>query len=153
MSKLTLPRILAFGALTALLGLNACQLDKVTIPPLIGPSELGVSVQMSAQPDLLPADGASVSAIVVVVRDPDGRPLPNRAIFFQLTGVGGTLIGTGGIVGSGLQLVSDSNGTITLFYKAGTTTGLVSVTARLYGVDANATSPPEVIRQVAIQLV
>lgn len=147
MSKRTLPRIPAVGALIALLALNACELDKVKIPPLIGPSELGVSLYMSAQPDLLPADGVSVSAIVVTVRDPDGRPLPNRAIFFQLFG-DGTLMGSGGIVGDGLQVVSDTNGGITLFYKAGTTPGIVTVTARPYGVDANAA----VIRSVAIEV-
>lgn len=148
MSKDKLPRTPALGVLIALLALSACGLDKVNIPPLIGPAELGVSLQMFAKPDILAADGVSVSAIVVTVRDPDGRPLPGLPIFFQLFG-DGELLGAGGVVvGDGLQMVPDSQGVINLFYRAGTRSGTVVVTARPYGWDANAA----VVRTVAIEV-
>ena len=46
--------------------------DKVTIPGLNGPSELGLSLKLAATPDVLTADGSSTS------RDPGHGPGPER---------------------------------------------------------------------------
>ena len=50
-------------ALGLLLSLPGCVLDKDKEPPLIGPSETGISVQMIALPDVVNADGVSESVI------------------------------------------------------------------------------------------
>src|SRR5262245_16110758 len=71
--------------LASLLVLTACGLDKVDFPDFFdGPSELGTSVTLTANPDILTADGFSTSAIIATVRDQNGQPAPNRRIFFSI---------------------------------------------------------------------
>jgi hypothetical protein len=53
--------------------LGACSLDKQSNPALIAPSGLGVSIDASASPDLLAADGQSQSTITITVRDGAGQ--------------------------------------------------------------------------------
>ena len=48
---------------------SACSLDKQQEPALIGPSNLGLSVTMTASPDRLPRDGTSQSVVTLTVRD------------------------------------------------------------------------------------
>ena len=71
----------------ATLGLVAagCGLDKVEDPPVIGPSETGLSVQLTAQPDVLYADGRSQSEVQMVLRDAAGKAVSGRAILFCTT--------------------------------------------------------------------
>src|SRR5687768_7443543 len=59
----------------------ACGIDKATAPALTGPSEFGLSVTMSANPDHLPRDGASQSTVTLTVRDENGRPLARTQRF------------------------------------------------------------------------
>ena len=69
----------AVAALGLMLAASGCGLDKVQTPPLIGPSETGYSVQLTALPDTLNADG--VSAVRGPARPPrlDGQRRP-RAV-------------------------------------------------------------------------
>jgi len=60
--------------LGALLTIGGCSLDKQGAPDLAGPSELGLSLALSASPDLLVQDGQSYSDITVVARDAVGTP-------------------------------------------------------------------------------
>ena len=54
-----------------------CGLGKVEDPPLVGPSETGLSVQLTALPDTLNADGVSQAVVQLVLRDArTGRPSP-----------------------------------------------------------------------------
>ncbi len=77
-------------AFVASLGLvtAGCGLDKVEDPPLVGPSETGLSVQLTALPDTLNADGVSVSVIQFVLREQNGQPVSGRAILFEHDGDG-----------------------------------------------------------------
>ena len=54
---------LAATALAVLLSGAGCGLDKTDEPALAGPSETGVSVQLTALPDILNADGVSASVV------------------------------------------------------------------------------------------
>ena len=56
---------------------SACKLDNATPGPLTGPSELGMSLQLTAVPDTLTRDGASTSVITLRARGPNGEPLGN----------------------------------------------------------------------------
>ena len=58
------------AALVVLLALAAaCVQDRAFPPPFIGPSELALSLELSALPDVLPLDGAARSVVSVVARD------------------------------------------------------------------------------------
>jgi PKD repeat protein len=48
---------------------------KTEAPPPTGPSELGLSVIVTASPDILDLDGLSQSQITVTTRGPDGSPV------------------------------------------------------------------------------
>ncbi len=76
MRAATLSRLFrAAGAVILALGLlasPACVLDKDNPPALIGPSETGISVQLSALPDTVNADGVSQSMVELVLRDQNG---------------------------------------------------------------------------------
>jgi PKD repeat protein len=74
--------------LTAVVALGACSLDKQAAPPLAGPSELGLSLEMSATPDIITQDGRSQATIQVVARDGNGQPVRGLSLRAQ-TSVGG----------------------------------------------------------------
>jgi len=63
---------------------SSCSLDRVQVPGLEGPAELGLSVNLRAVPDVLTADGYSTSWIEAIVRDQNGQRLQGRAILFAL---------------------------------------------------------------------
>ncbi len=118
-----------------------CGLDKVEQPPVQGPSETGVSVEMTALPDILNADGVSTSAIQLVLRMPDGTPLSNRSVNFYLASGDGRLKPSAastfvGPIQTGFVMATDQNGVANVVYVAGTGIGTVSVAARAYGSDA-----------------
>jgi len=131
----------ALLAFVATLGLvtAGCGLDKVEDPPLIGPSETGVSVQLTALPDTLNADGVSQSTVQLVLRNPDGSPFSGLAVYFAHDGDG--LLGPSasstyvGPVQTGLVMATDRNGVANVVYVAGTGLGTVKVYVRPYSID------------------
>jgi chitodextrinase len=58
----------------------ACTVKKTSVPALAGPSELGLSLSVTATPDAIYQDGWSHSEIAVVARDADGAPVPNLVL-------------------------------------------------------------------------
>lgn len=119
---------------------TGCTLDKVEDPAVIGPSETGVSVQLTALPDTLNADGVSTSVIQLVLRDERGEALSGRAVFFEHDGDGdlqpspsSTYVGP---VQTGFVMATDGNGVANVIYTAGTGAGrTVTVAVRPYGID------------------
>jgi len=135
------------GLAALLLGV-ACGLDETKTPPLFGPSELGLSLQMGASPDVLNADGVSQSVVSITARDENGRPAANRLIYVSGQG-DGALIAGGVLVGplqTGFTVQTGNNGVAQVVYQAGFGIGQVIVQARPYGFDAYA----GVTRSVAI---
>lgn len=132
--------------LALVLGLSGCDLNlnlnKVPIPGLVGPSELGLSVQLTASPDTLNADGISQSIVRAVLRDKNGAPAPGKAVFFQLFQGDGFIVAGSVLVGplqTGLSVTTDNNGVAQVVYNAGTARGtLVVIACRPYSFDANA---------------
>lgn len=139
--------VATLGLASLLVGVG-CGLDETKVPPLFGPSELGLSLQMSASPDVINADGVSQSVVSITARDENGRPAPNRLIYVSGQG-DGALIAGGVLVGplqTGFTVQTGNNGVAQVVYQAGFGIGQVIVQARPYGFDAYA----GVTRSVAI---
>lgn len=140
------------AALAALsLGLGGCNLDKVAVPDLSGPSTLGVSIILHIYPDVLLADAVSTAVVQAEVRGPDGAPLGGRTIFFAVTDERGNFVDLGTLQSTNGQFglfpapqateVSASNGVATVVYRVPerisvTAIQPVFITARLVGDDA-----------------
>jgi hypothetical protein len=128
--------------LALILGLSGCdKLDRVSVPGLVGPSELGLSVQLSATPDVLNADGISQSIVRITLRNQNGAPAPGKAVFVQLFRGDGFLIAGSILVGllqTGVSVTTDTNGVAQVVYNAGTSRGVfATIGARPYSFDAN----------------
>jgi hypothetical protein len=129
---------LALVGTLALLGAG-CGLDKTEPPAVQGPSETGVSVQLTALPDVVNADGVSQSSIQLVLREPDGTPLGGHAVLFGLDG-DGTLVPAAsstyvGPIQTGIVMATDRDGVANVVYVAGTAYRTVTVYVRPYGTD------------------
>lgn len=71
--------VAALIAASVLVG--GCSVEKADVdPPLIGPSELGLSVTMTASPDRLPRDGSSQAVVTVTVRDDRGQAVSGQRL-------------------------------------------------------------------------
>jgi hypothetical protein len=64
------PLLIALIALT-----TACTVHQTDVPSLTGPSEFGLSVTVTAQPDIITRDGFSQSTIGITARDANGAPV------------------------------------------------------------------------------
>jgi hypothetical protein len=128
-------------ALIATLGLvtAGCGLDQVEEPPLVGPAETGVSVQLTALPDTVNADGVSQATVQLVLRRQDGSAFSGLAVYFAHDGDG--LLGPSasstyvGPVQSGFVMATDNNGVANVVYVAGTDLRTVKVFVRPYNID------------------
>jgi PKD repeat protein len=95
-------------ALVASLFIAGCTLENGVAPAVTGPSEFGLSVTLTASPDLLPRDGESQSLVTVTVRDDASRPVPGRMLS------AGTDIGTL----SDSDVMTSEDGRATFLYTA-----------------------------------
>jgi hypothetical protein len=133
---------LACATMTAigLLAMGAgCGLDKAPDPDLAGPSDTGISAELTALPDVLNADGVSQSVVRLVLRDAKGNPVNGRAVLFEWSG-DGTLYPSSsstyvGPVQTGLVMATDRDGTAYVVYVAGWSIGPVAFRVRPYGID------------------
>jgi len=131
----------ALAALGLLVALGACSTDKVTVPGLNGPSELALSLSLTARPDILIADGASTAAVQATLFDQNGHPVVGRAIFFAVTDLFGTAADIGEL--SATTAVTGSTGVAVVIYRSPARTDFTAnqkmmVTARPVGTDAGA---------------
>ena len=133
---------LAGTALAVLLSGAGCGLGKTDEPALAGPSETGVSVQLTALPDILNADGVSASVVQIVLRSNNGAPLSGRAVNFYLESGDGILAPSAsstyvGPIQTGFVMATDRDGVTNVVYVAGSGIGVVRVAVRPYGIDSN----------------
>jgi hypothetical protein len=98
-------------ALVALVGVTACSMDKTEAPSLAGPSEFGLSITMTATPDVLQRDGSSQSAVNVIARDATGRPMAGQRFALWLTPANGGEL-------SAAEIVTGSDGRGMAVYTA-----------------------------------
>ena len=102
--------LLALFAVT----LQACQQD-ATPDPFVGPSELALSLTLSASPDVLALDGASRSLVTILARDGAGQVVANVTLRLQIQ-FGGTLQDFGQL--SARTLVTGQDGEAVATYTA-----------------------------------
>src|SRR5262245_50977036 len=76
---------------------GACELNKSHNQQLAGPSETGLSAQMTVSPDLVNADGVSTAVIDLILRDANGKAVNGRSVLFCTTGELGVTPPTGGL--------------------------------------------------------
>lgn len=94
---------------------SACTLQDIEAPSPTGPSTLGVSLNVSASPDILPEDGASQSVIRVLALGPDGQPVPNVPLRIDMA-VGSIIVDYGQL--SARNVTTNANGEATVVYTA-----------------------------------
>lgn len=104
-------------------GATGCSVESQTAPTLAGPSELSLSVALSATPDVLPRDGSSRSVIVATVRGPQAEPKAGQRL--RLSASAGLL--------SAADVVTGADGRATFEFTApsvnqGVTSASINVT-------------------------
>src|SRR5215470_2025812 len=138
------------AGLALLLALSGCGLDKVEVPALDGPSEFALSLLLTAQPDIITADGFSTALITATLRDQNAAPIAGRDVFFAVADASGRFADIGELravtsvgIGTGLQVRTNGQGVAAVVYEApartdATANMLVKVAARVVGTDAAA---------------
>ncbi|MEO8071400.1 MAG: PKD domain-containing protein [Acidobacteriota bacterium] len=102
-------RLLAVALAVAL---SACSLDKQTVPALVGPSELGLSITMLATPDILTQDGKSQSEIQITALDYLSQPVRGLVLRVQTT-VGGNAVDFGTLSAKTVSTNNDGKASVT----------------------------------------
>jgi hypothetical protein len=122
---------------------SGCKLDKESGPDLQGPSDVGVSVALTAAPDTVNADGVSTSQVTLVLRNNLGEPLVNWPILFQCACDGKMMPAPGslyvGPVQTGKVMATDGTGSTAIVYTAGRGIGTVAIFVRPYATDTTYT--------------
>ena len=125
------------GMVLVALGAVGCTVSDVKAPELQGPSELALSLAMTAVPDVLPLDGASQAQIAVSARDANADPLPNVTFRAEIV-AGGEIVDCGSL--SARTLITGGDGRAILVYTAPTvqcdSSGHVAVSIIPFGTDA-----------------
>ena len=102
-------------ALAATIVLGGCTVKKTEAPALAGPSEFGLSLQVTASPDILGQDGSSPSQVQIVARGADGRPARGVSMRVEIA-AGGVLADYGRL--SARTVVTGEDGIARLVYTA-----------------------------------
>jgi PKD repeat protein len=99
---------------------SACTLQKTAAPDLAGPSELGLSLAIAADPSTLTQDGISRSRITITARGPNGEPRSNIVLRAEIT-VNGVAFDFGRL--STRNPITSTDGIATVTYTAPDTVG------------------------------
>lgn len=67
-------------AVATVLAVSACALDKQSAPDMVGPSGLGLSLDITASPDVLIRDGVAQSTIEITATDGSGNRIPDLGL-------------------------------------------------------------------------
>ena len=130
----------------------ACSVEGVTVPTPTGPSELGLSLQITATPDVISQDGVSTSRLTITAFGPNGLPLggvPLR-VDIMVPGENGPVVADYGTL-SDKWPTTGSDGRAVVIYQAPpqpppTVTSDTTVTLRVTPIGTNfASSVPRVV--------
>ncbi len=61
-----------------------CTVQETDAPPLAGPSEFALSINMQVSPDSIPQDGATQSSITIEARDPNSQPVRGLSLRVEM---------------------------------------------------------------------
>jgi PKD repeat protein len=147
----------AFRALTLLLTVAAlaagCSVKKTAEATLSGPSELGLSLAVSATPDILTEDGTSQSQVIIVARDTAGKAVSNVTFRLDVT-VSGTIVDYGTLAAK--TIVTGSDGRASTTYTAPKVASVATdsgLTVALLATPVGSNYANSVARSVDIRLV
>jgi len=134
---------------------GGCTLDKQSTPALSGPSTFGLSLAITATPDVLSQDGQSQASIDVIARDGNSQPIPGLTLRAN-TSVAGTVVDFGTLLSRTAS--TNSAGHATFIYTAPpapppTAPDSTVVTFVITPVDSNYQNTTTAGHTVAIQLV
>lgn len=116
--KASLTRAIVLVAAAAL-GAVSCSVEGVKVPTPSGPSELGLSLELTATPDIISQDGVSTSTLNILARGPNGLPqggVPMR-VDIMVPADNGLVVADYGTL-SDRWPTTASNGRATVTYKA-----------------------------------
>jgi len=150
MRSSTMKRKIAALSLACGLTLQGCGLDEAKVPDsLVGPSTLGLGLDVLVIPDVVVADGIQTAAVQAVLQDQNGKRLPGKSIAFTIqddagrTAEIGTLTSASGarVFGS-TTITTNSNGIAQVIYTTPerrdfTANSTILIGARVVGTDAN----------------
>ena len=125
-----------------------CTVSDTTPPPPSGPSELSLSLALSANPDVLSQDGGSQSVITVDARDSNGQPAPNTLLRLEIEGGDyGTL--------SARSVVTNGSGRATFTYTAppGSPGGSSDEGVRILVTPSGSDASTAIARKIHIKLI
>lgn len=108
-------KLLALLTVAVAAACAACTVSRTPAPPLQGPSELGLSLTLTADPSVLSMDGASQSQITIEARDANGQLLANVALRAEIL-ANGSFVDFGSL--SARTVVTGSNGRASVVYTA-----------------------------------
>jgi PKD repeat protein len=115
MKKPALMRWVIMSAVAFVATSAGCTMKSQDTPPLTGPSELGTSITLRTQPEILVQDGSSQALVTITARDSNGKPKKDVSIISEIF-VGGVHTDFGSL--SARNLVTDANGEARLMYTA-----------------------------------
>lgn len=115
MTQTILRSVVAAFAVAAVASAGGCTMKEQNEPPLTGPSELGLSVTLTASPDVLTQDGASQSVITAIARNANSQPAANVPLYVEIF-VNGATVDFGRL--SAKNVTTDSSGRATVVYTA-----------------------------------
>ena len=124
MRSSTMNKRIAATLLSCALTLQGCGLDDVQVPgSLVGPSELGLSLQVLAIPDIVLADGIQTAVIQAVVQDQNGKRVAGKGIVFvimdeagRIAEIGQLTSASGARVFGSTTIPSNANGIAQVVY-------------------------------------
>ncbi len=100
------------AASAAALLVSGCTVKKTDRPALVGPSELALSLNLTANPDILTQDGSSQSRVVILALDANGQPI--RGVPLHLaTAVNGVTTLFGLLSNTDISTGNDGRATVT----------------------------------------
>lgn len=102
-------------ALAAVTLTAACTVHGTDIPELTGPSDLALSISLTATPDSIYQDGASQSSLVIVARDPNGKGVGSLPLRVE-TALNGSIQDYGTL--SARTVTTNADGRATVVYTA-----------------------------------
>lgn len=107
-------RIRRFGwvPVIAAMALAGCTAKTTEAPELSGPSELGLSLEIRATPDVVTMDGQSQSSLTITARDASGRPAGSQGIRVEIT-AGGQIVDVGRLSSKNVTTGTDGRAVVT----------------------------------------
>ena len=108
-------RVTSLVVALLVVAVSACEIKDASAPAPTGPSELGRSLSLFADPDVLQQDGTSQSRVTIEARDANSQPLRNVPVRVE-TYLAGVLADFGLL--SARSVVTGSDGRASLIYTA-----------------------------------